>query len=78
MGVYERILKLLLEESQKIGVPDEDMIKDGLMLQNDSGHKYKIEKVIKDASGKNKYVIASAGHKEVLTYEQLKKMYVRS
>ena len=78
MGVYEKVLKLLLEESQKIGVPDESMIKDGLVIKSEEGYEYTIEKVVKDKSGKNKYLITSDGYQEVLTYEQIKKKYERS
>ena len=78
MGVYEKVLKLLLEESQKIEVPDESMIKDGLVIKSEEGYEYTIEKVVKDKSGKNKYLITSDGYQEVLTYEQIKKKYERS
>ena len=78
MSVYEKVLKLLLEESQKIGVPDESMVKDGLVIKSPEGYEYTIKKVVKDKSGKNKYLITSDGHKEVLTYEELKKKYERS
>ena len=78
MSVYEKVLKLLLEESQKIGVPNEDMIKDGLVIKSEEGYEYTIEKVAKDKSGKNKYLITSDGYQEVLTYEELKKKYERS
>ena len=78
MSVYEKILALLLEESQKIGVPNEDMIKDGLVIKSPEGYEYTIKKVVKDKSGKNKYLITSDGYEEVLTYKELKQKYERS
>ena len=80
MSVYTKVLKLLLEESesQKIGVPEESMIKTGLKLRNKEGFEYTVEKVGKDKSGKSKYLIASDGYKEVVTYEQIKNNYERA
>ena len=80
MSIYARVLELLLEESesQKIGVPDESMIKRGLRLKNKEGFEYTVEKVGKDKSGKKKFLITSDGYKEVITYEQIKNNYERA
>ena len=78
MSVYTKILSLLLEESQKIAVPSEDMIKRGLRLKNKEGFEYTVEKVGKDQSGKRKYLIASDGYKEVVTYDEIKNNYKRA
>ena len=79
MSVYQKILYLLLEESQKIDVPSEKMIRQGLRLKNKEGFEYTVDKVLKDEkTGKCKFLISSKGHKEIITYEDIKRDYERT
>lgn len=78
MSVYTKVLRLLLEESEKINVPDEAMLGVGFVMTNDEGFKYTIKKIAKDEKGKRKFLIVSDGYKEVLTYDQIKKNFKRA
>ena len=78
MSVYTKILRLLLEESEKINVPDESMLGVGFVLTNDDGFKYTIKKIVKDKKGKRKFLITSKGYKEILTYDEIKKNFKRA
>ena len=78
MSVYTKILRLLLEESEKINVPDESMLGVGFVLTNDEGFKYTIKKITKDEKGNRMFLITSDGYKEALSYEQIKKNFKRA
>ena len=78
MSVYSKILEILLKESEKINVPDADMLGVGFVLTNDDGFKYTIKKVAKDKDGNLKFLIVSRDFKEVLTYDQIKKNFKRA
>lgn len=78
MSVYSKILKLLIEESEKINLPDEAMLSVGFVLTNDEGFKYTIKKIIKDEEDNRKFLIVSDGYKELFTYDQIKKNFKRA
>ena len=78
MSVYKRILSLLLEESQKINLPEESMLKNGLEIVNKLGFKYTIEDVLIDDEGKRKYLITSKDYKEYFDYKTLKNNFERA
>ena len=78
MSVYTKILELLLEESEKINLPNESMLGVGFVLTNDEGFKYTIKKITKDEKGNRQFLIVSDGYKELFTYDQIKKNFKRA
>ncbi len=78
MNVYEKILNLLLEESQKIDIPDESMISKGFVIENEKGFKYTVKDVIKREGEKTKFIVASNNYEEEFTCEEIKKIYKRA
>jgi hypothetical protein len=78
MSVYQRILSLLLEESQKINLPDETMLKKGLEIVNKQGFKYTIKDIITDDDGKRKYLISSKDYEDLFDYKTLKNNFERA
>jgi hypothetical protein len=78
MSVYKKILRLLLEESQKINLPDEAMLKKGLVITNKEGFKYTIKDVKVDIEGKRKFLIVSKDYEDLFDYKTLKNKFERA
>ena len=78
MSVYAKVLRLLLEESTKISLPDADMLSRGFVIENEEGFKYTIKDIVEDEKGNKKFVIASKDHQEVVSYKEIKKNYKRA
>ena len=69
MHLYENILRKLILESQKLkNLPDKSILKSGIVIADDKGVEYKIEKVNDDNTS---FLITRPGYADVLSYEQL-------
>ena len=76
MNLYERILSKLILESEKLkDLPDEDILRSGLLIVNELGVEYEISKVSEDNKS---FLITRPGYKSVVSYEQLVKNFRRA
>ncbi len=74
MTLYERVIMLLLEESEKLtDIPEEDVIKSGLIVVDPNGIRYTIKKVVKDKKGKRHYQLCRDNYSEYVDFAKLKK-----
>ena len=74
MTLYERVLMLLLEESEKlVDIPEEDVIRTDLIVVDPNGIRYTIKKVLKDKSGKRLYQLSRGDYEEFVDFAKLKK-----
>lgn len=74
MTLYERVIMLLLEESEKLNdIPEEDVIKSDLIVIDPNGIRYTIKKVVKDKQGKRLYQLCRGNYSEYVDFSKLKK-----
>jgi len=74
MTLYERVLMLLLEESEKLDdIPQEDVIKADLIVVDPTGIRYTIKKIKQDKKGKRYYELCRDNYSEYVDFEKLKK-----
>jgi hypothetical protein len=74
MTLYERVIMLLIEESEKLDdIPEEDVIKTDLIVVDPNGIRYTIKRVVKDKSGKRQYQLCRGNYSEYVDFAKLKK-----
>jgi hypothetical protein len=74
MTLYERVIMLLLEESERLSdIPNEDVLRSDLVVVDPNGIRYTIKKVVKDKKGKRHYQLCRGKYSEYVDFQKLKK-----